>query len=404
MLFVPLWVGALYVARQAAELDVDEGRVPPPPDKTSPEYYMWLTQPPPVRHRQEALNWLGEVFIWGGVGLLFGSMAIHLLLSTAGALALPTLLYFALGVALLSQARFSVTHAGWQTQGIPIQRGIAHRWLLWAVVFLLGVALVALLLPTEYTMGPFLALYGLIGIVMQVVMVAIMFISYLIALLLSFLLPGVERPPQPPQGLESMVPAEPQVPGSSPLWLEVLLSALFWGVILFIVGYALLRFLRDRWGPALEGDEAAGTWWGRLLAWLRALWRHWLGWQHGVQERLARRRADREAAGGMAARLSRFLSLRRLPPRELVRYFYLSTARRAAQAGQPRRAGQTPYEYQADLDERFPDLEPDLTGLTDAFVQARYSSGPVHQEEADAVKPLWQRIKAALQRWRRADA
>ncbi len=89
-----------------------------------------------------------------------------------------------------------------------------------------------------------------------------------------------------------------------------------------------------------------------------------------------------------------------MPPRELIRYFYLSTVKRAAQAGQARKSGQTPHEYQATLDERFPDLEPDLTGLTDAFVQARYSPHEVQKEDADAVKPLWQRIKALLRRRR----
>jgi hypothetical protein len=84
----------------------------------------------------------------------------------------------------------------------------------------------------------------------------------------------------------------------------------------------------------------------------------------------------------------------------MVRFFYLSAARRAAQAGKPRRSGQTPYEYQDSLDQQFPELEPDLEGLTDAFVQARYGSQLVQQQDAMAVKPLWQRVKAALRRHR----
>jgi hypothetical protein len=45
-------------------------------------------------------------------------------------------------------------------------------------------------------------------------------------------------------------------------------------------------------------------------------------------------------------------------------------------------------------------LEPDLEGLTEAFVAARYSRQLVQEGEAEAVKPLWQRIKAILQRQR----
>jgi hypothetical protein len=82
----------------------------------------------------------------------------------------------------------------------------------------------------------------------------------------------------------------------------------------------------------------------------------------------------------------------------LIRYFYLSSERRAAAVGRPRAEGETPYEYQASLDQSFPELEPDLEGLTEAFIAARYSRAAVHKQQADAVKPLWQRIRAALRK------
>ena len=329
------------------------------------------------------------------------SAGVHLLLSSARALAVPVLLYFALGIALLTQARFSVTHAGWQTQGLEIQPGIARRWLFWTVIFLVGVAFVALLLPTQYALGPIQALLGVFGFLFRGIMLLISILFFLLMLLLSFLFPAVEQP-QPPALTQDLFapPGEPPPAAASSLWLEVLLSALFWMLVLAIVGYALYRFLQDRFGTIPEEEGAPGSWWQRLLVWLRALWRQWWAWQHGVQVRLAERRARRREAGEAGARGFRFFFPGRLPPREQVRYFYLSAERRAAQAGKPRAAGQTPYEYQADLDQRFPELEPDLEGLTEAFVGARYSPQPVQREDADAVKPLWQRIKAALRRRR----
>jgi hypothetical protein len=398
--FVPLWAGAILVSRHAMQLDADEPRVAPPPDKTSTEYYLWQTQPSLFRERDKALNWLGETFMWGGVVLLIASTLIFALLPTATVPAIPTLLYFVLGVALLSQARFSVTRAGWQAQGIQFQAAIGRRWLLWAAIFLVGIALLARMLPTEYALGPVLALYYLIVLVAQGFTLLVTLIIYAVALLLSFVLPSVELPQAPPLTLQSPLAAQPAPANGSLPWLDTVLSALFWVVILAIVGYALFRFVQDRLG-LLERDQAAHReWWGRLLAWLRDLSRRWrTGWR-GLEVRLARRRTRKRAEKPVAARLSRFFSLRRLAPRDLVRYFYLSAARRAAQAGQPRGPGQTPYEYEADLEGRFPDLEPDLSELTASFVEARYSHRPVARAQAEAAKGPWQRIKAALRRRR----
>jgi hypothetical protein len=398
LLFLTLWSGSLYVARMVRELDVTEDAAAPPSDKTSIEYYMWLTQPPVVRGRQERLQWLGEAILWGGLVLLLGSAAIRLLGISERILAAPVLAYFALGVALLTQARFSVTHAGWQVQRLSIQPGIARRWLVWAVVFLAGVALVALVLPTYYTMGPLQVLLGLATMLYTALAFLMTLLLFLLSLPLALFFPNVEQ--REPPSLESLRPPGPEsAPTGGPPWLQVLGSAIFWLVVAAVVGYAFLRFWRDRLGPWMASKEAQETWWGHLVAWLRNWWQEWRTWRHGIQARLAQRRAERESKGRAAAGLGFFFP-GRLAPRELVRYFYLSIARRAAQAGQPRGPGQTPYEYQSTLDERFPDLEPDLKGLTEAFVAARYGRQPVQEGEAEAVKPLWQRIKAILQRRR----
>jgi hypothetical protein len=398
VLFALLWAGAVAAGRQLADLDAGQAKPPPPEDSTSPEYYLWLTQPSIVQELQEALDALGELFLWGGVALLLTSAVIHAFVPGLATPVLATLLYFALGVALLSQARFSVTRAGWDVQGIPVQASIARRWLVWAVVFVVAVSSVALLLPTRYGMGPVLAIYRLVLLLAQVLMLLFTFLLFLMAMLFALLTPSQQQPELPSlDKLPPLLPQQAPPSGGALPWLEVLMSVLFWTVILAIVGYATLRFLRDRAGLLTEGGKGQGLW-VRLLDWLRRLRRHWGILGHQAQARLARLRPERAAARPAPSALSRFLSLRRLPPRERVRYFYLSAERRAAAAGQPRSPGQTPYEYQASLDGCFPELEPDLAGLTEAFIEARYSHQPIGQPEAEAVKPLWQRIKALLRR------
>jgi hypothetical protein len=400
MLFAALWVGAVYAGRMVAEIELPEARTDlPPADRSSPEYYLWLTQPSMVGDRQERLDRLGELFLLGGMALLFAAALVHAFVSSARALGVPILLYFALGVALLSQAQFSVKNASWQVQGLPVQPDMARRWLLAALAFLAGIALVALVLPTGYALGPFRAIWAALSLLLQVLAFVFSLLFFIFLSLLAFLLPRTEiERPVPPR----LDPVTPPVPGGEAVafpWLQVLASAVFWLVILIIVGYAVARFVRERWPQWGAGEAEQAGLWRRFLAWLREIWQRWRGWQSDVREEWARRRAEaaREARG---ARPARPFSLRRLGPRELVRYFYVSTARRAAQAGQPRRPAQTPYEYEASLGGQFPDLEPDLLGLTEAFVQARYGREPVEADDVERVKPLWQRIKAALRRRR----
>ena len=399
-IFLIMWGGSLYVARMTLELDVTEDKAPAPEDKTSTEYYMWLTAPPVVRDRQETLAWLTETVLWGGVLLLLSSAAVHFLTEAAGVLAVPALLYFALSVALLTQARFSVTQSGWQAQGITSQPGIARRWLVWVVVFLLLISLAALVLPTYYSLGPLQACLGALGIVYAVLSFVVSFLFYLLTLPFTMLSPGADRPTLPPLEIEGLPAPDPAVTGTSPPWLEVLGSAVFWVVVVAILGYALARFWRDRAGAAEDGEPAERTLWARFRTWLQSLWQGLWAWRQGLRHELALRWAARRVESPLAGRISRLFSPGRLPPREMVRFFYLSAARRAGEAGQPRRSGQTPYEYQDSLDECFPELEPDLEGLTGAFIQARYAPHPVEQEHVSAAKPLWQRVKAALRRHR----
>ena len=389
LLFILMWAGSIHVSRLLSQLDVIEDKAPP--DHNSTEYYLWLTQPSLAGDRYRALEQLAELFFLGGAMLLLG-LTILWFMFRAPLQAIPTLAYFALGIVLLSQAQFSVLQAGWQTQRIQIDSNIARRWLIWAALFLGGVTLAALALPVTYTVGPLRALMGVLSLLMDVVSVIIGIIAFLVTLLLSLIFPQIEVT-APKLQLPTEAPGA-QAAGASQGWLQILLSGLFWIIILAIIAYAVSRVVRER----LSAGGGEGSWWGRLLAWLRGLARQWRTWRQGVQTRLSQRRARRQGALSRIGAPDALFSLRRLPPRELVRYYYLSAVRRAAKAGQPRRPAQTPYEYEAELDRKLPELEPDLSGLTGAFMTARYSPQAVQPEEANAAKSFWQRIKEALQR------
>jgi hypothetical protein len=89
-------------------------------------------------------------------------------------------------------------------------------------------------------------------------------------------------------------------------------------------------------------------------------------------------------------------SWRNAGPRERVAYFYLSIEERARRLGLPRARGQTASEYSRHLSERMPDLDPELRGLTNLFLDARYSSHAFDDARAAGARDLWKRVRARL--------
>jgi hypothetical protein len=107
----------------------------------------------------------------------------------------------------------------------------------------------------------------------------------------------------------------------------------------------------------------------------------------------------RQPAGDLAASARppwRFIRVGGLPPREQVRYFYLSVVRRAAGQGVQRQPSQTPGEFVRDLETQWPEAELDVEALTQAFVIARYDATEITTDEAREAKSIWQRVKQAL--------
>jgi hypothetical protein len=77
-------------------------------------------------------------------------------------------------------------------------------------------------------------------------------------------------------------------------------------------------------------------------------------------------------------------------------YYYLNIVERAARHGAVRHKHQTPFEYETDLSQAVPEVQPAVNLLTEAFVRARYSQESFEETQAGLVKVLWQQIRGAL--------
>ena len=139
------------------------------------------------------------------------------------------------------------------------------------------------------------------------------------------------------------------------------------------------------------------------MSWLFDAW-HWLRSQvrdinqnlrEAVQQNLEKLRAVGRPVVGSLSR--RFTNPRRMPPRERVRFFYLALVRKGEDAGLPRQPFQTPYEYANRLQQDLPESDEEIQPLTEAFIEARYTSHPVSEVQASMARRSWERLRRLLQ-------
>ncbi len=356
---------------------------------------------------------LANRFFWGGAVLLLiaglNRIGIAALLNLrrppVPGLVLNVLVYFLLGLVMLGQMQFVTLRIRWQAQKIKIADELAGRWVRYSLVVIGLAALVAFLLPTDYTLG----LLDLVGGALDLIVSTLSFLAGLLFFLISlpvwlwlyllFLLTGgPSSPPQP--SLPSLQPQEPGGPGgAAPGWFEILRSLLFWTVALGMVVYVVRSYLLDH--LEILGALAALGPIRALRRFLAALWRRIVGLAETINERFPRRSLLRRVSPRPSEGPFRFFRLGALPPRERVLYYYLSILRRAGRQGFPRRRAQTPHEYDASLGPHLPEAQQEMSLLTQAFVEARYSRHAIDQERARQVRADWQRVKAGLRALKR---
>ena len=327
-----------------------------------------------------------------GSGLRFNVLQSGLPFGTL----LPLICYFVAGFLLLSQARLAALRGNWYNEDIAVAPSILRRWQILGVLLVLLVAGVAGMLPLGSTTGLSNILSFFLGLLIQVFYFLVALILMLFGLLLlpfQFLFrQGQVPPPDFSQILRDQVPTQQEAVRRLPEWLG---GAVFWTVLALVVGYLVISYL--------NAHGVSGTGWGagweRLRYWWRARWARLRGAvmqaRSALRVRLAANLPPLPSASGLRARIIRPGSL---PPRERVRYFYLSTLRRAAQRGIERPAHKTPLEFVGDLRQQWPDADEDLEALTQAFVDARYDNDPIVPEQAREVQPVWRRLMHILGR------
>ena len=309
---------------------------------------------------------------------------------------ISTLLYFMLGLALLSQTQFISLHVRWNIQRIPISGTLARQWTVYSLIFLALIAALVTLLPTSYGIHPLEMLGYALNMIVYVVLFGgqMIFLGLMAVLNLFF---GKDPEQQNPNILPPDMPGAPSPDPTTPAlpdWLELLKAIIFWAVLAGAIIWAVRQYLRQN-RQLLEKLRSLANWgWFKTIwAWLQSLWTQV---KTGLDTVASIVRRPNTSATSHHTGGDGFINLRRLDPRQKVYFFYLAFVRRAGEKKLPRSSHQTPGEYASTLQNALPEAADDIRALTDAFVSARYSRRPVETTQAHDAETIWSRLRKAL--------
>ena len=379
---------------------------------TATAHHLERLQEPPELRRGEThpTRSITARFFWGGVFLMvvagLARIGIALLLKMplprVPRLVLNVLVYFLLGLALLGQAHWINLRERWRAHRVRVPPGLAARWVRLSLALVGLAALIAFLLPTDYTIGFLDLVMQIVGIVIYALTILFLIVSYLLGALMHLLLslfgvaPRVRRLPLRLPPLRWPLITRPP-PASLPGWLETLRSVFFWAVAIAMIVYVVRTYLRDH--PEILRALARLPLARALARLFAGLWRRLVGAARQVRSRMQSAAGRRHAAAAAPP-----AGLRRPAPdsvRDHVLFYYLSMLERARRLGVGRRATQTPLEYEATLAQYLrsrgePAAEEDVAALTEAFDEARFSLHPLAASRGQQARLSWQRLKAVL--------
>jgi hypothetical protein len=323
---------------------------------------------------------------------------------------LALLVYLALGLILMGRAAQLRWTTEWELEQVPVVPQVAAGWRPMAVATSVAMLLLAGLLA----LSPLLALaHGVLEWLWAAVLLPVM--RWLLPWLARFLqgggissgLNGVNRGLTPPRTHGGPIHPAPQHATSAFwLWLAELWTWLThsW---LYLLGLVAVVTLAWAYRQARRAQGGAGGPWSILIALLKelhvlllALWRP--ATQLTAQAvRDVQRRATRSVARGGAWRRRR---LREMGPRQAIIALYVAALQLAARRGYPRRPGQTPHEYAAEVGARRPQARDALGRMTETFVAVRYGGHAADDSLVARMQALASALRKALRRAPRSRA
>lgn len=302
------------------------------------------------------------------------------------------LLYFLLGLLLISQGQLAVLRARWTIDRLPTAPAIVRNWPLYTFLVILVFGVIAAFLPLGDTYLLSVILGSILNILFGLVFLLFRLITLAFLMLLSLLPfsnqdPQEEPPPPPTQNVFEQPPTLLEIPA----WVS---GAFFWLSVVALLGYAAYFYFSDK--------DAS-------MAWLRRIWmrivEQWRAIFGAAQQWYRQRQQLADDEGVSSARspamqlLRRLMPWRLLNPEQRVRFLYFQLLEHGEKAEVGRLPAETPARYAPRLESTIGATNEDVQAideLTEAFIDVRYAGRQVESQHTERLRALWTKLRSKL--------
>lgn len=201
--------------------------------------------------------------------------------------------------------------------------------------------------------------------------------------------PKAPNPPQTqnkPHLKTNVIPHAPNPAVFLIPYIKVILPVVLVLGTVFLVWWALRRRrgrvrARQRSNEVRESLWSWALFWLQLRAFLKALFARFLPRRDGKREEQAAQQEE---------------EIRGEPATRSIREIYRAFLKKAAYRGYPRKRDETPYEFRQRLDQKLPQIEPQLEVITEAYALTRYAGAVPDEAEVAQVRGAWTELD---QKW-----
>ncbi len=396
IILIGIWAIATYLSGQLVQMEADEDILEMERESRMATYRMELRE-------KLAITVLIIGVVMTGLGTLVYFTSNSGMGNETGLslIVVPLVFYFVIGMVLLSLTQFAVLRVHWILDKVPFRSNLVLQWVAYSLGLLLIIGFIALLLPTNYSVGILEFLNSILAILLWVLWA----IAFLFMLPIAFVISLIYRlfgtsSDTPPPSFTEILPKAPAQNETSIGWADWIKSLVFWVVFLGIIIFSIVYYIRQNevlMAKLRKFHIFAGL--KQLLGKIALFFKH-TNQKISTTLRTQINKLQARRKEGTSRPLG-FINPRRLPPREQVKYYYYAAIRRGRESGVPRTLNQTPAEYNEVIKKIYPDVSSEITDLTARFEDARYSLHETTDETARQAKSSWQKIKQVFLKFSR---